>query len=197
MIPPMIDEDAFGVLFSYYELEDDEYGSDERADFVQRFEGFERTVLGIVQALALPADHHVLCLGHAVYVEFRDDVPVADLLRAVRVASARLAAQGFVNATVLSYGARWVQPESDPELSVSEALPRIVRISRPSEPLRRALDAEARSRRDEQVDGWGPGVYVDTEALEALGKTPKNAPTVLRAVGAQFFRIPALPTEAK
>jgi hypothetical protein len=26
----MIDEDAFGILFSYYEVEDDEYGSDER-----------------------------------------------------------------------------------------------------------------------------------------------------------------------
>jgi len=72
-----------------------------------------------------------------------------------------------------------------------------VRSSRPSEPLRRALDAETLSRRDEHVTGWGPGVYVDTEALEALGKTPKNAPTLLRAPGAQFFRIPALPMEAK
>ena len=193
----MIDEDAFGVLFSYYEVEDDEYASDERADFVRRFEAFERTAIGIVQSLALPGDHHLVCLGHAVYAEFRDDAPAPDLLRAVRVASARLAAQGFVNATVLSYGARWVAPEADPELSVSEAAPRIARISRPSEPLRRALDADTRSRRDEQVDGWGPGVYVDTEALEALGKTPKNAPTVLRAAGAQFFRIPALPMEAK
>ena len=193
----MIDEDAFGVLFSYYEVEDDEYGSDEREDFVQRFEAFERTAIGIVQTLPLPADHHVVCLGHAVYAEFRDDAPVPDLLRALRVASARLAAQGFVNATVLSYGARWVPPESGPDLSLSDAAPRVVRISRPSEPLRRALDADTRSRRDEQVYGWGPGVYVDTEALEALGKTPKNAPTVLHAAGAQFFRIPALPMEAK
>ena len=52
----MIDEDAFGVLFSYYEIEDDEYGSDDRADFVQRFEAFERAALGILQSLELPGD---------------------------------------------------------------------------------------------------------------------------------------------
>src|SRR6185436_15010480 len=161
------------VLFSYYEVEDDEYGSDEREDFVRRFEAFERTALESVLALALPGDHHVVCFGHAVYVEFRDDPRASDLLRAVRVASARLAAQGFVNATVLSYGARWVRSECDPELSVSEQAPRIVRISRPSEPLRRALDAETLSRRDEHVTGWGPGMYVATEAPEAVGKTPK------------------------
>jgi hypothetical protein len=193
----MIDEDAFGVLFSYYELEDDEYGSDERAEFVQRFEAFERAVLGIVRDLSLPGDPHVVCFGHAVYVEFRDEETSADLLRALRVASARLAIEGFVNATVLSHGARWVWPDQCPELSVSEPAPRVARISRPSEPLRRALDVDTLTRRDEQVEGWGPGVYVDTEALQALGKTPKNAPTVLRAAGAQFFRIPALPVEAR
>jgi len=95
----MIDEDAFGVLFSYYELEDDEYGSDERADFVQRFEAFERAALGVVQSLELPGDPHVVCLGHALYVEFRDDELANDLLRSLRQASSRLAAAGFVNAS--------------------------------------------------------------------------------------------------
>src|ERR1043166_8721054 len=129
----MIDEDAFGVLFSYYELEDDEYGSDEREEFVRRFESFERAALGIVQALALPGDPHVVCFGHAVYAEFRDETPAPDLLRALRMASSRLAAEGFVNATVLSYGARWVRSDAAPELSLSETAPRIARISRPSE----------------------------------------------------------------
>jgi hypothetical protein len=193
----MIDEDAFGVLFSYYEVEDDEYGSDDRADFVQRFEAFERAALAIVQSLELPGDPHIVCLGHALYAEFRDDEPANDLLRTLRQASSRLAAAGFVNATVLTYGARWVTPDSAPDLSVSEGPPRIARISRPSEPLRRALDVDTLTRRDDHVNGWGPGVYVDTEALEALGKTPKNAPTVLHTAGAQFFRIPALPVEAR
>jgi hypothetical protein len=191
----MIDEDAFGMLFSYYDVEDDEYGSDERADFVRRFEGFEQGVLGIVREMALPPEHHVLCLGHAVYVEFPDAEELPRLLNEFRAAGARLRSAGFNNVTVLSHGSRWVQEGEGAALSISEQPPRIARISRPSEPLRRALHVEALARSDEDTSGWGPGVYVDTEALEALGKTPKNAPTVLRACGAQFFRIPAL--EAK
>lgn len=195
----MIDEDAFGVLFSYYELEDDEYGTDDRGEFVERFEGFESLVLGLVSELGLPGDPHVVSLGHAIYVEFRDDGPTgaSDVLRAIRQASTRLTEAGYVNATALTHGGRWLQPERAPELSVSEAAPRIARVSRPSEPLRRALEVDALSRCSEEFDGWGPGVYVDTDALEALGKTPKNAPTVLHTAGAQFFRIPALPVEAR
>jgi hypothetical protein len=195
----MIDEDAFGILLSYYEVEDDEYCSDEREEFVARFEAFERGALEIVAAMSLPSEHHVVCFGHAVYVELRDGEDAPELLRSVRSASAQLNSAGFVNVTVLSHGSRWVVPGKAPELSLSERpdRPRVARISRPSEPLRRALDVATLSRRDEQVEGWGPGVYVDTEALEALGKTPKNAPTVLQAPGAQFYRIPPLPAEAR
>lgn len=191
----MIDEDAFGILLSYYEVEDDEYGSDERADFVERFEDFERQGLAIVQGLSLPKDHHVVCLGHAIYTEFSDDGDASDLLARLRAASARLLAEGFVNVTVLSHGSRWVPDGEGLAPSLEELAPRVLRVSRPSEPLRRALEAEAFARRDEADNGWGPGVYVDTEALEALGKTPKNAPTVLKARGADFFRIPALRVE--
>lgn len=194
---PMIDEDAFGLLFSYCEVEDDEYGSDERDDFVRRFQGFERHVLDIVSGMGLPSDHHIVCLGHAVYVEFRDDEALPELLGLFRAASARLLQAGFANVTVLAHGSRWVNEGEGPPLSISPAAPRIAVISRPSEPLRRVLDAETLARRDEDTDGWGPGAYVDTEALDALGKRPKNAPTVLRACGAQFFRIPPLPVEAR
>jgi len=193
----MIDEDAFGVLFSYYEVEDDEYGLEERADFVSRFVSFEELVLELLRGMALPADHHVVCFGHAVYAEFRDQGESAELFLRLRKASAQLTSAGFVNVSVLSHGSRWVLPEQEPELSLSELPPRVVRISRPSEPLRRALAAETLARRDEQLEGWGPGVYVDTEALESLGRTPKNAPTALLAPGAQFYRIPALPVEAR
>jgi hypothetical protein len=195
----MIDEDAFGILFSYYDVEDDEYASDEREVFVQRFEAFERGVLQIVAEMALPDSQHIVCFGHAVYVELRDGEDAPELLRHTRAASAQLSAAGFVNVTVLSHGSRWVAEGEGAELSVSsgESGPRIVRISRPSEPLRRALDVATLARRDEMIEGWGPGVYVDVEALEALGKVPKNAPTVLRAAGAEFYRIPALPVEAR
>jgi hypothetical protein len=192
----MIDEDAFGILFSYYEVEDDEYGSDERELFVQRFEAFEQLALLAVQSLELPADHHVVCLGHALYAEVADREDTPQLLSSFRAAAARLSSEGFVNVAVLAHGSRWVEDGRGPELSVQGPSPTVARISRPSEPLRRALFVAALAQGDEHVAGWGPGVYADTEALEALGKTPKNAPTILRAPGAQFFRVPALRVEA-
>lgn len=191
----MIDEDAFGVLFSYFEVEDDEYGSDDRSEFVQRFEAFERTVLELVAGMELPGGHHVVCFGHAIYVELRDGDHGPELFSQVRRASALLARANFVNVTVLSHGGRWVSDGEPPALSLSQGPARIARISRPSEPLRRALDVDTMARPDEDVPGWGPGVYADTDALAALGKAPKNAPTVLRACGAQFYRVPPVHLE--
>ena len=62
---------------------------------------------------------------------------------------------------------------------------------RPSEPLRRALAAEVATRRADEDDerGWGPGLYVDVEAVEALGRNFKNAPTALEIGGATFYRV--------
>jgi hypothetical protein len=191
----MIDEDAFGILFSYFDVEDDEYGSDERAEFVERFEAFERTVLDLVARMELGVGHHILCLGHAIYVEVADGEHGPDLLSRVRRSSALLTRADFVNVTVLSHGGRWVTPGQPPALSITEGPPRIAHVSRPSEPLRRALDADTMARPDDEIDGWGPGLYADTEALAALGKAPKNAPTVLRARGAQFYRIPPVQLE--
>lgn len=193
----MIDEDAFGILFSYHDVEDDEYGADEREQFVARFEAFERLALLGIQSLELPPDYHVVCMGHAVYAEFRDREDTPQLFARFRAAAARLSDDGFVNVAVLSHGSRWVEDGQGALLSLAGDAPRVARISRPSEPLRRALFVSVLAQGDDQVDGWGPGVYADTEALEALGKSPKNAPTVLRAPGAEFFRVPALRVEAK
>lgn len=193
----MIDEDAFGILFSYFDVEDDEYGCEERSEFVARFEGFERGVLEIIAGMELPPEHHIVCLGHAVYVEVTDGDDCGALLAKVRSASASLLESGYANVTVLSHGSRWVRSGLPPELSIDAGPPVVARISRPSEPLRRALDVDTLARADDDEPGWGPGVYVDTEALSAMGKAPKNAPTVLRAKGAQFFRIPALRVEVR
>jgi hypothetical protein len=192
----MIDEDAFGILLSYFEVEDDEYGSDDRQDFVRRFEAFESLCRAAIESIELPAAHHVVCLGHAVYAEVRDSEDTPQLFARFRAAAARLAAEGFVNVAVLAHGSRWVDAERGVELSIEGEAPRVAHLSRPSEPLRKALFVAALAQSDEQVTGWGPGVYADTEALEALGKSPKNAPTVLRAPGGEFYRVPALRTEA-
>ncbi len=73
-----------------------------------------------------------------------------------------------------------------------ELAPRIAfaKLSHPSEPFRRAIAVEVASRRADEDDerGWGPGLYVDDEAIEALGRQFKNAPTPLEA-GARRTRV--------
>lgn len=192
----MIDEDAFGILFSYYEIEDDEYGSDDRAEFVRRFEDFERLALEAVRSLDLPPEHHVVCLGHAVYAEVRDSENTPQLFARFRAAAALLSLEGFESVSVLTHGSRWVRDGEGVTLGIEGEGPRVARISRPSEPLRRGLSVATLAQGDDELEGWGPGVYADTDALESLGKTPKNAPTVLRAPGASFYRVPALRMEA-
>jgi hypothetical protein len=39
--------------------------------------------------------------------------------------------------------------------------------------------------------GWGPGLYVEKDAIERLGKSLKNAPTALSVLSSVFYRIGA------
>lgn len=62
----------------------------------------------------------------------------------------------------------------------------------PSEPLRKALAAEsfAQPTTSGATDhGWGPGLYVEKDAIEQLGKNLKNAPTALAVHSSTFYRI--------
>jgi hypothetical protein len=62
----------------------------------------------------------------------------------------------------------------------------------PSEPLRKALAAEAFAQpttSGELDSGWGPGLYIEQEAIEQLGKNLKNAPTALAVLSSVFYRI--------
>jgi hypothetical protein len=108
-------------------------------------------------------------------------------LRDVR---ARLSARDFLTVGVLSHGSRWVREPSD-ESDRSDPQGggvSVLRASLPSEPFRRALYADAASRVDDDCPGWGPGLYVDAEAIDALGKKLRNVPTALVASGATFYR---------
>jgi hypothetical protein len=62
----------------------------------------------------------------------------------------------------------------------------------PSEPLRKALAAETFAQPTTSAEteiGWGPGLYVEKDAIEQLGKNLKNAPTPLHVLSATFYRI--------
>jgi hypothetical protein len=191
----MIDENAFGILLSWFSIEDDEYGR-ERGDFVARFEKFRTAVRGAIVEVPLGAGVRVIDLGHAVYVEVGDGDQTESPLSWAKKARARLTELGFDVFTVVTHGGRWVE---DTESSSSvEPLgdAGLLTVSLPSEPLRRALYADAASHpRDEDgesgEDGWGPGLYLDVEAVEALEIKLRNAPTSLRTGGAEFYRVGA------
>jgi len=186
----MLDENAFGILLSYHHAENDEYAC-EPPEFAERFTRFRKLVADFLDENPLGNDVVVVDLGHAVYLEVAHDDETVEPLGWLRQARARLAEHDFVSVGVLSHGSRWVDESEGPSVSVEHvAGVRRVALAGPSEPLRRALYAETASHRDEDdaPEGWGPGLYADTEAIEALGKQPKNAPTLLRVAGASFYR---------
>lgn len=185
----MIDENAFGLWIGYFSVEEDEYGL-EREAFVERFQRFGRIVRAHVEEQPLGEGLRALDLGHGVYLEIGEGDETAGPIGWLKALRERLSEDGFPSVGVLSHGSRWVA-ETEAEQAGSERVGGTPwsTLSHPSEPLRRAMYADAASRIDEDDGtGWGPGLYLDTEAVEALGKTPKNQPTVLSASGATYYR---------
>ena len=185
----MIDENAFGLLIAYYNLEDDEYAG-EREDFIERYADFASAVGEQLSQAPLASSGRALDLGHAIYVEFLEGDQERDPIAWLRATRAHLTERGYATAGMLTFGATWLDSAKPrPELSEAGNL-KLVRASLPSEPLRRALLAEAATHGDDEagVEGWGAGLYLDVDAVEALNRKPKNAPTILRTGGAQFYR---------
>lgn len=186
----LTDENAFGLLIAFHDLEDAEYGS-EPEEFVTRMTEFRGLTLDAAVATPLGAGAIAIELGHAVYFEVGDGDQAVDLITWLRNVAAPLVERGFEITAVLTHGGRWVESETGamPEVQALEGGYRLVRLSLPSEPLRRALYAETATHGVEGGDGWGGGLYVDTDAVEALGRVLKNAPTPLASAGATFFRM--------
>ncbi len=185
----MIDENGFGLLISYFNIEDEEYAG-EREDFIERYATFTALVRDRLSEQPPAPAARAIDLGHAFYVELADGEQAVELIAWLRELRARLAEHGFATAGMLAHGSIWVD-EADPRPDIVDCGPvKLFRASRPSEPLRRCLLAEAATHADEadETEGWGPGLYLDVEAVEALGRKPKNTPTILRAGGAEFFR---------
>jgi hypothetical protein len=185
----MIDENAFGLLVSYFNVEDDEY-TGEREHFIDRYATFTAKLQDRLTTQPLGEGVRAIDLGHAFYIELSDGDQQGDLIGWLRETRAALAEHDFATAGVLTHGSCWVD-EQDPRPDVIDCgKVRLFRASRPSEPLRRALLAEAATHGDEETgdEGWGPGLYLDLEAVEALGRRPKNTPTILRCSGCEFFR---------
>jgi len=185
----MIDENAFGLLVSWFDVEDEEYGG-EREQFIERYAAFSARVRDRLSETP-PADAaRAIDFGHAFYVELPDGDQTVELIAWLRELRALLAEHGFATAAMLTHGSSWVDEQEPRPDIVDCGRVKLLRASRPSEPLRRCLLAEAATHGGEtdEDEGWGPGLYLDVEAVEALGRKPKNTPTILRSGGAEFFR---------
>jgi len=183
------DENAFGVLIGYFAIEHDEYAL-EAAEFAARFSEFRSALRACVEAFPLAQSGIAREFGHALYIEFAQGEELEDPIGWIKLVRARLKALELDSIGVLSHGGRWQANPAEgvpPSSGGIEWQP----VSLPSEPLRRALYAETASHGIDEDDenAWGPGIYVDTEAIEALGRTLKNAPTPLAIAGATFYRV--------
>ena len=187
----LIDQNAFGLLLSFHDIENAEYSLGPE-EFVERFEQFRATALGFAREKPLASGLSALDLGHAIYFEFEDGDQLLDPMSWLRELYKALTAEDFAVVAVLSHGGRWVAvegaPLSAPDGAVDAPL-ELVRAKPPSEALRRALYADTASHGASGDDGWGAGVFVDEDAVAALKRAFKNAPTALCVAGATFFRI--------
>lgn len=187
----MIDENAFGILICWFDVEDEEYGLS-RDDFVERYRAFRKVVTSFVEGRS-PGKAHGADFGHAFYFELAQGDESGDPIVWLKSLRAALAEQEFVTIGVLSHGGRWVDVPGELAVGIVRIgeLP-VARLSASSEPLRRALYADGAAHPVDEDDaeiGWGPGLYVDSEAIEALGRRLKNEPTALVAAGATFYRL--------
>jgi hypothetical protein len=183
------DENAFGLLISYLNLEDHEL-SGERSEFVERYAKFAELVRARLSSAPPGSSGRALELGHAVYLELLEDERQGDLIGWLRETRAALAEHGYQTAATLTFAGSWIAGD-EPHPTITQVGDwQVLQASLPSEPLRRALMADAASRRDDGQgnEGWGPGLYLDVDAVEALGKKPKNAPSVLACGDAAFYR---------
>src|SRR3954470_11025168 len=114
----MMDENAFGLLISYLNIEDDEYAG-ERADFVERYAEFRSRLCERLLAEPPGAGARVLELGHAFYVELADGDHERDLIAWLRETRAALRECGFLTAGILAYGGSW-QDDAEPYPSLTE-----------------------------------------------------------------------------
>jgi len=192
----MIDENAFGILISDFGIEDDEYALPAE-EFGVRVQRFRDVVCDYLASAPLASDARALDLGHAVFIEFGEGDQTADPILWLRELRNKVSEQSLSSVGVLSHGSRWVDDEHGVQLEGEQRYVGTVALtkwSNPSEPLRRALYVDTAARpndegNDGEGDGWGPGLYIDTEAIEALGRVLKNQPTGLSVAGAVFFRL--------
>src|SRR5262245_25137186 len=129
----ILDENAFGILISYFHVEDEEYGL-ERAGFVERFTRFRDLLRDAMREAPLGAHARAVDLGHAVYFEVAEDRHTTSPLGWARKVRQRLAEHEFDSAVFVTHGSRWIDEEAETFLSTEHLGDfGLVTLSNPSE----------------------------------------------------------------
>ena len=188
----MIDENAFGILLSYFDVEDDEYGL-ERDAFVVRFRAFREVVRECLRDLPLGRGVRAIDLGHAHYVEVADGSQSESPLKWARKMRAHGSTSAGSSASrpslTVADGSMKRSRSSRPNTSETRESSRCrIRASHFAAPCTQTLPL-ARMTTNPLV---GAPVFISTpKRREALNMIPKNAPTILYVAGAGFFIAPA------
>ena len=189
---PLVDENAYGVWISWFDAEDVEYA--QSADkFPPRIMVFRSAVTEFLKDEPLGEGVRAFDFGTAIYVEVGDEDETTDLIKWVRAFRAYLKDGDWDTFAVVAHGGRWVAREPNACLPSQVGNVEVVASFGPSEPFRKVMAAEAMAHDDEETgeSGWGVGLFIDVDALEAMNRTLKNAPTALCSGGACFYRVGA------
>lgn len=189
---PLLDENAYGIWISWFDAEDVEY-SQSADKFPPRIMVFRSAISEFLDREPLGEGVRAIDFGTAVYVEVGDGDETSDLLKWVRAFRAYLKEGDWETFAVVSHGGRWVARDAGACLPPRVGSVEVVASFGPSEPFRKAMAAEAMAHDDEETGepGWGVGLFVDVDALEAMNRALKNAPTALCSGGACFYRVGA------
>ena len=199
----LIEGNAFGVFAVLYDdVDPKEYARDPRQpapgeqireSFSVAFARFREVLLDSADAVPFGNGVVALDLGNALYFEVGDGDHTVDPITWSK--SLSLALEGFRLSVILTHGHRSLDAEANarPEAEQTQRNYRLLRVAHRSEPLKRAVLASALCNATNNTRRWTPALYVDTLAVQALGKTPKNQPTLLRAADSSFYRLSLKP----
>jgi hypothetical protein len=188
----LADENAYGIWLSWFDAEDVEYA--QSADkFPPRIMVFRSAVRDYLERESLGQGVQAIDFGTAVYVEVGDGDESVDIFKWVRGLRDYLREGGWETFAVVAHGGRWVARKPEANLPSRVGNVNVIASFGPSEPVRKVMAAEAMAHDDEESGekGWGMGLFVDADALEAMNRKLKNAPTALCTSGACFFRVGA------
>ncbi len=161
-----------------------------REQFIERYATFTALIRDRLTEKPPGTSARAIDLGYAFYVELPDGEQQGDLIGWLREMRATLAEHDFDTAAMLTHGSCWVDEQIHGRYRRLRHREAVSRVAAQRAPASLAV-AEAATHGDEElsIEGWGPGLYLDLEAVEGVGpKAQEYADDLAQRGGAEFFR---------